>query len=216
MPTHAVTWFDHTEARIFHVHPEARDETTILFPHHRPDLRAEISATRGFCEARPAPRRAWRDDRALAFKPRHCQRPHRVRPPRAASNSIGPVATAGTFFAATSWSPIDAARVRKHYRRAAARSKPKGSRYSCRLKLLSRMAPRHESRWAACSRSTGPCPTAGTPSAATSRVQAPRVVWGYKLEPETVERVALGSRIAADTREHIMVVIEKPEFGTSS
>jgi stalled ribosome rescue protein Dom34 len=34
MPTHAVTWIDHTEARIFHVHPEATDETTILSPQH--------------------------------------------------------------------------------------------------------------------------------------------------------------------------------------
>jgi stalled ribosome rescue protein Dom34 len=34
MPTHAVTWIDHTEARVFHVTPEATDETTILSPQH--------------------------------------------------------------------------------------------------------------------------------------------------------------------------------------
>ena len=32
--THAVIWIDHKEARIFHVHPEATDETTILSPQH--------------------------------------------------------------------------------------------------------------------------------------------------------------------------------------
>jgi stalled ribosome rescue protein Dom34 len=32
--THAVVWIDHTEARIFHVHPEAADESTILSPQH--------------------------------------------------------------------------------------------------------------------------------------------------------------------------------------
>jgi stalled ribosome rescue protein Dom34 len=32
--THAVIWIDHNEARIFHVHPEAADETTILSPQH--------------------------------------------------------------------------------------------------------------------------------------------------------------------------------------
>ena len=43
MPTHAVIWIDHQEARVFHVHPEtaghaqpeAIDETTILSPQHR-------------------------------------------------------------------------------------------------------------------------------------------------------------------------------------
>src|SRR4029077_19475780 len=34
MPTHAVIWIDNKEARIFHVHPEATDETTILSPQH--------------------------------------------------------------------------------------------------------------------------------------------------------------------------------------
>jgi stalled ribosome rescue protein Dom34 len=34
MPTHAVIWIDHSEARIAHVHPEAADETTILAPQH--------------------------------------------------------------------------------------------------------------------------------------------------------------------------------------
>src|SRR4249920_195445 len=32
--THAVVWIDHEEARIFHVHPEAADESTILSPQH--------------------------------------------------------------------------------------------------------------------------------------------------------------------------------------
>ena len=42
MPTHAVIWIDHEEARVFHVQretvghaqPEAIDETTILSPQH--------------------------------------------------------------------------------------------------------------------------------------------------------------------------------------
>jgi len=34
MPTHAVIWIDHKEARIFHVHPQAADETTVLAPQH--------------------------------------------------------------------------------------------------------------------------------------------------------------------------------------
>jgi stalled ribosome rescue protein Dom34 len=34
MPTHAVIWIDHKEARIFHVRPEAADETTVLAPQH--------------------------------------------------------------------------------------------------------------------------------------------------------------------------------------
>jgi stalled ribosome rescue protein Dom34 len=34
MPTHAVIWIDHREARIFHVHPDATDETTVLAPQH--------------------------------------------------------------------------------------------------------------------------------------------------------------------------------------
>ena len=34
MSTHAVIWIDHNEARIFHVHPEAADETTVLSPQH--------------------------------------------------------------------------------------------------------------------------------------------------------------------------------------
>src|SRR3979490_2679490 len=32
--THAVVWIDHKEARIFHVHPEAADESRILSPQH--------------------------------------------------------------------------------------------------------------------------------------------------------------------------------------
>jgi stalled ribosome rescue protein Dom34 len=43
MPTHAVVWIDHTEARVFHVQPETAghvqpepiDETTVLSPQHR-------------------------------------------------------------------------------------------------------------------------------------------------------------------------------------
>lgn len=34
MPTHAVIWIDHKEARVFHVHPEAADATTVLAPQH--------------------------------------------------------------------------------------------------------------------------------------------------------------------------------------
>jgi stalled ribosome rescue protein Dom34 len=34
MPTHAVIWIDHNEARVFHVHPEAADEATVLAPQH--------------------------------------------------------------------------------------------------------------------------------------------------------------------------------------
>jgi stalled ribosome rescue protein Dom34 len=34
MPTHAVTWIDHKEARIFHLNPDATDETTVLAPQH--------------------------------------------------------------------------------------------------------------------------------------------------------------------------------------
>src|ERR1700681_3512318 len=34
MPTHAVIWIDHKEARIFHVHPDATDATTVLAPQH--------------------------------------------------------------------------------------------------------------------------------------------------------------------------------------
>lgn len=32
--THAVVWIDHPEARIFHVHPGAADESRILSPQH--------------------------------------------------------------------------------------------------------------------------------------------------------------------------------------
>ena len=32
--THAVVWIDHTQARIFHVHPEAADESRIVSPQH--------------------------------------------------------------------------------------------------------------------------------------------------------------------------------------
>jgi stalled ribosome rescue protein Dom34 len=34
MPTHAVIWIDHKEARVFHVHPEVTDATTVLAPKH--------------------------------------------------------------------------------------------------------------------------------------------------------------------------------------
>ena len=34
MPTHAVIWIDHNEARILHVHPGTSDETTVLAPQH--------------------------------------------------------------------------------------------------------------------------------------------------------------------------------------
>jgi len=34
MPTHAAVWIDHKEARVFHVHPERSDETTVLAPQH--------------------------------------------------------------------------------------------------------------------------------------------------------------------------------------
>jgi stalled ribosome rescue protein Dom34 len=42
MPTHAAIWIDHTEARIFHIHPSVADhvhrdlvdETTVLAPMH--------------------------------------------------------------------------------------------------------------------------------------------------------------------------------------
>ena len=34
MPTHAVIWIDHKEARVFHVHPQTADETTVLAPQH--------------------------------------------------------------------------------------------------------------------------------------------------------------------------------------
>ena len=56
MPTHAVTWIDHKEARIFHLHPDATDETTILAPQHhlhrhvfeRGDLKATAEDSRRF------------------------------------------------------------------------------------------------------------------------------------------------------------------------
>lgn len=35
MPTHAVTWIDHHEARVFHVHPDKTDAATILAPRHQ-------------------------------------------------------------------------------------------------------------------------------------------------------------------------------------
>jgi stalled ribosome rescue protein Dom34 len=34
VPTHAVIWIDHKEARIFHVHPDSVDEATVLSPQH--------------------------------------------------------------------------------------------------------------------------------------------------------------------------------------
>jgi stalled ribosome rescue protein Dom34 len=34
MPTHAVIWIDHSEARIFHVQPGTTDETTVLAHQH--------------------------------------------------------------------------------------------------------------------------------------------------------------------------------------
>jgi stalled ribosome rescue protein Dom34 len=56
MATHAVTWIDHKEARIFHLHPDATDETTILAPQHhlhrhafeRGDLKATAEDARRF------------------------------------------------------------------------------------------------------------------------------------------------------------------------
>ena len=48
--THAVVWIDHTEARIFHVHPDAADELGILSPQHHvhrhPKGRGEPRSTR--------------------------------------------------------------------------------------------------------------------------------------------------------------------------
>ena len=35
MPTHAVIWIDHKEARVFHVHPKATEATTVLAPQHQ-------------------------------------------------------------------------------------------------------------------------------------------------------------------------------------
>jgi stalled ribosome rescue protein Dom34 len=35
MPSHAVVWIDHKQARIFHLDEEATDETTVLSPQHR-------------------------------------------------------------------------------------------------------------------------------------------------------------------------------------
>ena len=34
MPTHAVVWIDHKEARVFRVHAESTDQTTVLAPQH--------------------------------------------------------------------------------------------------------------------------------------------------------------------------------------
>ena len=34
MSTHAVIWIDHKEARVFHVHPGAINEETVLAPQH--------------------------------------------------------------------------------------------------------------------------------------------------------------------------------------
>ncbi|MGH9141155.1 MAG: hypothetical protein ACRD2I_08440 [Vicinamibacterales bacterium] len=34
MPTHAVVWIDHKEARTFHIHPGSTDETTVPAPQH--------------------------------------------------------------------------------------------------------------------------------------------------------------------------------------
>jgi stalled ribosome rescue protein Dom34 len=56
MPTHAVTWIDHKEARIFHLHPDAADGTTILAPQHhlhrhslgRADVRGSAEDARRF------------------------------------------------------------------------------------------------------------------------------------------------------------------------
>jgi hypothetical protein len=45
MLTHAVIWIDHKEARVFHVHPEATEATTVLAPqnhlHRHPKGRGE-------------------------------------------------------------------------------------------------------------------------------------------------------------------------------
>ena len=56
MPTHAVIWIDHKEARIFHLHPDATDETAILAPQHHlhrhplgpADVRGSAEAARRF------------------------------------------------------------------------------------------------------------------------------------------------------------------------
>ena len=40
--THAVVWIDHKEARIFHVHPEAADDSRIL-PRRKGDIRLNQS-----------------------------------------------------------------------------------------------------------------------------------------------------------------------------
>jgi hypothetical protein len=47
MPSHAVIWIDHKEARLFHVHPEATEATTVLAPQHHlharhPDLHPRL------------------------------------------------------------------------------------------------------------------------------------------------------------------------------
>ncbi len=34
MPTHAVAWIDHHEARVFHVHPDTTDAKIVLAPQH--------------------------------------------------------------------------------------------------------------------------------------------------------------------------------------
>jgi stalled ribosome rescue protein Dom34 len=34
MPTHAAIWIDHNEARVFHVHPDSTEYTTVLSPQH--------------------------------------------------------------------------------------------------------------------------------------------------------------------------------------
>ena len=48
--THAVVWIDHKEARIFHVHPDAADESTVLSQQHHlhrhPKGRGERASTR--------------------------------------------------------------------------------------------------------------------------------------------------------------------------
>ena len=44
MPTHAVTWIDHKEARVFHLHPDSTEETTVLAPQHHVHRHAQGSA----------------------------------------------------------------------------------------------------------------------------------------------------------------------------
>ena len=61
MPTHAAVWIDHKEARIFLVHPDAVDSTTVLAPQHHLHRHP-----RGLGEAREHPDDAQRFFREVA------------------------------------------------------------------------------------------------------------------------------------------------------